>query len=1007
MPDHYEESKADPTRISTQRSIVLATTLFTGAAGLIYEVTWQRYLANFLGSEAKATAIILAVFLGGLCGGYALFGRVSQHSNPKRLLLLCGWVEVAIGLWGFIFPVLYALIWNGIGLRSPLGVLALPGDIGISILLIGAPTIGMGATLPLLTQALATRISESSALHARIYALNTIGAFAGCLLAGFYLLPAFGLPVTLMMTACINVIAGCALVLCAKQSTDAHPRQEITPREPGSISPQRAMFVAGIAGFYSLALQTVLIRLIGLSMGSSEYAFSMTVSVFILLLAIGAWNISSEHRGNVRVRPLWMNQLAVLFGLALVYATVPMWSYCTHLVRIQFTDLPSAFYLYHVALFALLTAILLVPLGAMGKTLPLLFRDVQTDSEQLGSYVGKLYSINTVGCAAGAIVGGYLLLYVVNLEMVFILCLLLAAGTIVLALPEPSPDPDLTASRKNAITTVSVAAGFAAILCLCTQWGEGHFALGTFRVAHAVDYSFAGPREFFAKFRGERTVIAYKDDPNTTVAVSEEPAGPSLNAGPQPAIRSIWVNGKSDGSTAGGDLRTTRLLAHLPSLLQTSTSESAAVIGFGTGITIGSLSRYDELKHIDVIEISPFVRHFAELFDSYNQRAATDPKVSWVLHDAYRALATSKSTYAVIVSEPSNPWVTGVERLFAKEFYELVAGRLADGGVYAQWFHLYSMSDETLALVLNTFGSVFPEVRMFQTHDDLILLGSKRPFTGSAIQILQDRLGRPAISSDLESIRIPSAARLLQLEQWVPVQAFADAGLQTLDYPQLAFRAGKDFFAQSFVDVHTASIRRNLAWGALAGSKALLRMLLRGTPVTAEMLREAKGTICSTSFQENGRLEENSNRTCASVATGLAVLTGESMPEPLTDEDRTILRNLFDGDQSHLPDNAEQAARAAILFKDFNSFLFPLDADALATTRRICQSKRTADASRCLVEMVSAFGFHGYLRQAEDSLNALREYGPSPFLEDGEAIFRELQQFNQAVAPGTETAAHR
>ena len=42
MPDHYEESKADPTRISTQRSIVLATTLFTGAAGLIYEVTWQQ-----------------------------------------------------------------------------------------------------------------------------------------------------------------------------------------------------------------------------------------------------------------------------------------------------------------------------------------------------------------------------------------------------------------------------------------------------------------------------------------------------------------------------------------------------------------------------------------------------------------------------------------------------------------------------------------------------------------------------------------------------------------------------------------------------------------------------------------------------------------------------------------------------------------------------------------------------------------------------------------------------
>jgi predicted membrane-bound spermidine synthase len=58
--------------------LALLLTVPTGASGLIYEVTWQRYLATLLGSQAASVALVLGVFLGSLALGYALLGRLAQ-----------------------------------------------------------------------------------------------------------------------------------------------------------------------------------------------------------------------------------------------------------------------------------------------------------------------------------------------------------------------------------------------------------------------------------------------------------------------------------------------------------------------------------------------------------------------------------------------------------------------------------------------------------------------------------------------------------------------------------------------------------------------------------------------------------------------------------------------------------------------------------------------------------------------------------------------------------------
>ena len=74
------------------RLLVLLLTMLTGFSGLVYEVTWQRYLATLLGSHSEATAAVLGLFLGGLALGYSVFGTltrrlVARGHNPRPAYL--------------------------------------------------------------------------------------------------------------------------------------------------------------------------------------------------------------------------------------------------------------------------------------------------------------------------------------------------------------------------------------------------------------------------------------------------------------------------------------------------------------------------------------------------------------------------------------------------------------------------------------------------------------------------------------------------------------------------------------------------------------------------------------------------------------------------------------------------------------------------------------------------------------------------------------------------------
>jgi hypothetical protein len=152
---------------------------------------------------------------------------------------------------------------------------------------------------------------------------------------------------------------------------------------------------------------------------------------------------------------------------------------------------------------------------------------------------------------------------------------------------------------------------------------------------------------------------------------------------------SLVVNGKSDSATYES---TVRMLAHIPALLGTK-KENALVIGMGTGITAGELTRYPEVRSIDIAEISPSVIKALPLFEKYNFQVHKDPRLKILQGDAFNILKGTDQKWDIIISEPSNPWVTGVDSLFSKEFYTLVDKHLNEDGAFVQWVHFYEASD--------------------------------------------------------------------------------------------------------------------------------------------------------------------------------------------------------------------------------------------------------------------------------------------------------------------------
>src|SRR5258707_4450166 len=174
----------------------------SGAAALVYEVTWTRLLTLQLGHTVAAASTVLAAFMGGLAVGAWIAGRWTSVEAVRPLRVYAA-LELIVAASAVALP--FALAASTPALAWAYADGAAPARfaivrVAISLALLGVPAAAMGATFPVATNALAgVRVAAGA-----LYAANTAGAAAGAIAAGFFLIPAIGLRATTGVGVALN-----------------------------------------------------------------------------------------------------------------------------------------------------------------------------------------------------------------------------------------------------------------------------------------------------------------------------------------------------------------------------------------------------------------------------------------------------------------------------------------------------------------------------------------------------------------------------------------------------------------------------------------------------------------------------------------------------------------------------------------------------------------------------------------------------------------------------------
>jgi len=682
-------------RLRRNRAIDALLPLFflSGATALTYQTLWVRELqVELFGTSTFAISTVLAGFMAGLAlGGLAM----ARHADRLRYpLAVYGWLEMGIGLYALAFPWLvgalqpvYLEAWRALS-PDPVTFGLIQFSLVTTTLIL--PTAAMGATLPLLARFATERLGAAGGRVGTLYAVNTLGAVAGTALCGFWLLPGLGRGTTTVIAACANLALGIAAVALSAWTGDR--QTEVVDDLPSDRAPSGRLAVVavaiGLAGFAALAYEVAWTRLLGLMLGASTYAFSIMLLSFLVGIALGG-ALGGPLADRVLAR---RGVVGVLLAFALVEVAIALVSYATMYL---YPQLP----VYYVWLFdalkaavrperawevslALAALVMTPPAVLMGMHFPLAVRAVIGDRTRLGAPVGIVYGVNTLGGVAGAFLAGFVLLPSVQLQgTIYVAAVseLLAAGVLLVAVARAPGWRRIGGGIAGSVVVVAVA---LPVLAARPPWEPMLMTAGMYTyVNNFGDHSREG---IYAYAVEKYELVYYAEGLSTVVTVARSPRTGNL-----------WLanNGKIDASTEG-DLPTQVLCSLLP-MMYVEDPERVLVIGLASGITVGAVSQIEEIDHIEVVELEPRMEEAARHFGPYNYDVLDNPRVELVFNDGRNhVLLAEPGSYDVIVSEPSNPWITGVSNLFTREFLEIGKTRLREGGVWSQWIQMYGMAPE-------------------------------------------------------------------------------------------------------------------------------------------------------------------------------------------------------------------------------------------------------------------------------------------------------------------------
>jgi spermidine synthase len=715
---------------------LLSAFFLSGAAGLVYQITWVRQFGNVFGNTIHSASIVVAVFMLGLGAGSYLAGVWADRQlrrGPERLLRAYAGAEIALAVLGvslsLLLPHLVTLVarWSQYGTAvngwQELTAASYALRVTIAAGLLVPITLTMGATLTLLVRALVpSDVETAGGQVARLYGVNTAGAAAGALLTDFVLVRAAGLQAAQLTAAALNVLAA-VLALAALRTMPAGLRAAAareTEHNPAAAARVPLTAVAAalvVSGYAAMGLEILWLRHFSILLGGFRAVFSLVLAV--LLLAGGAGALAGGALLRRVARPADL--------LVAAYATVAV----STLAGLAWTS-AGALSARGAALAATLGSLgatsralteiwfnlwpilveVVVPAFAIGFAYPLGNAVVQHTLGAVGRRAGLLYLANTAGAVVGALTAGYLLLPWLGMQH---------AAVVLAALAAVATLPLWQAGASRRTLTVAAAVSSVAI-------GAWLLLPAGYVVRRAVIVSPAD------------RVLTMSEGTTEVIAVVESARG-----------RALLTNGHAMSSTAPLDQRYMRALAHVP-LLSMADPRRVLVIGFGVGNTVHAATLHPSVERVDVAEISPHVLAHAGFFGTAAGHVLQDPKVAVFLNDGRQHLEmTAPGRYDLVTLEPPPIAHAGVAALYSREFYRLVRSRLTAGGYISQWLPAYQVPVESSLAMVRAFLDVFPQaVLLSGTQAELLLVGTSSP----RLEIDPDRLRQaldraPAVRDDL------------------------------------------------------------------------------------------------------------------------------------------------------------------------------------------------------------------------------------------------------------------
>ncbi|MDR0330689.1 MAG: fused MFS/spermidine synthase [Chitinispirillales bacterium] len=738
-------------------------TLFfiSGISGLIYESIWSQYLKQFLGHAAYAQTLVLVIYMGGMAAGSWL--AAVWAGKARDLLLWYAVVEIALGALALAFHGIFVR-YIDVSFSAVIPFLGKPALISLykwvtASLIILPQSMLLGATFPLMAGGILRRFPGLSGYKSSfIYFVNTFGASIGVLISGFYLVREWGLKGAIISGGAIDLFVGASiLALCLNGKSAAKPASAnncvddansggaagtagdtpefdvVNAPSTGQntfVAPgKRAvyyplLFVAGATATASFIYEIGWIRMLSLVLGSSTHSFELMLSAFILGLALGSFFVRNKL-DRIKNAPRFLGIAQIAMGACAV-ATLFIYGGLFNVMVLTIDGLDrnaSGHVFFNIISHLICMAMMLPATVCAGMVIPLIIHMLYARGYGEAS-IGKVYAVNTAGGILGVVVAVWALMELVGLRYLIIIGGVIDMGIGLYVLYH-------FAETREGMTRTAALLASALVLFVALPFSK-------------VDPALASSGVFrYGTISKPKRIVGHKDGKTASITLFK--SGKSIV---------LSTNGKPDASVGlteeySSDEYTMALLGVLPMSVREE-MRTAAVIGMGAGMTAHYMLYDPTLEKLDVVEIERAVPALAKKIGPKVENTFKDARCRIHIEDAKTFFSAQNRSYDVIVSEPSNPWVSGVSSLFSREFFHQIRRHINDGGILVQWFHKYEADITILASILKALGEAFPAYELYLVDSDLIIIAAKDE--GTDIGIKRDVFANAHIAENLSKM---------------------------------------------------------------------------------------------------------------------------------------------------------------------------------------------------------------------------------------------------------------